>query len=171
MKEEIILKSAENEYKATFDHTDLSKVFLDEEPHDVKVLKEYEDNVFVMSVNNKVYTVKVNDEERGKIQLLTTGFGYEFEVKTSTSALLEQFVRQSGKGSAADNGVVAPMPGMVVKIDCAVGDSVAEGDKIIIVEAMKMENALAAPTTGTIKKINAEEGKAVDKGAVLIEIE
>lgn len=171
MKEEIILKSAENEYKATFDHTDLSKVFLDEEPHDVKVLKEYENNVFVLSVNNKVYTVKINDEEKGKIELLTTGFAYQFDVKTSTSALLEQFVRQSGKGSAADNGVVAPMPGMVVKIDCAVGDSVTEGDKIIIVEAMKMENALASPTTGTIKKINAEEGKAVDKGAVLIEIE
>ncbi len=171
MKEEIRLKSAENEYTATFDHTDLSKVFLDEEPHDVKILKEYDNEVFVISVNNKVYTVKVNDQERGKIELLTTGFIYEFEVKTSTSALLEKFVRQSGKGAAAANGVVAPMPGMVVKIDCAVGDTVTEGDKIVIVEAMKMENALAAPTSGTIKKINAEEGKAVDKGAILVEIE
>ncbi len=171
IQEEIKLVSGDKTYSAAFDHTDTSKVFLDEKLYEFKVLKEYNDNVSVISVNNKVFTVKINQDDRDSIEILTTGFGYNYEIKTSTSSLLEQFVRQSGKGKNKINGIVAPMPGMVVKVNCAVGDQILENDKLVIVEAMKMENALGSPLSGTVKKINAIEGKAVDKGTVLIEIE
>lgn len=171
MQEEIKLINGEREYSATFDHTDISKVFLNDKLFDFKVLKEYNDNVSVLSVNNKVFTVKINQDDKDSIEILTTGFGYNYDVKTATSSLLEKFVRQSGKGKNKINGIVAPMPGMVVKINCAVGDNILENDKLVIVEAMKMENALASPLSGIVKKINAEEGKAVDKGTLLIEIE
>ncbi len=171
IQEEIKLVSGDKTYSAAFDHTDTSKVFLDEKLYEFKVLKEYNDNVSVISVNNKVFTVKINQDDRDSIEILTTGFGYNYEIKTSTSSLLEQFVRQSGKGKNKVNGIVAPMPGMVVKVNCAVGDQILENDKLVIVEAMKMENALGSPLSGTVKKINAIEGKAVDKGTVLIEIE
>lgn len=169
--EEVRINSGNKSYTAAFDHTDFTKIFVDEKVYDIQILKEYSDDVYVLSVNNKVYTVKVSQKERDQIKILTTGFIYDFEIKTSTSALLEKYVRQSGSGKNKVNGIVAPMPGMVVKINCSVGDDITINDKLIIVEAMKMENALSSPLTGKVKKINTQEGKPVDKGAVLIEIE
>jgi len=61
----------------------------------------------------------------------------------------------------------APMPGMIVSYEKNVGDEVAEGDTVLILEAMKMENALAAPCSGTIKAINFSSGDSVAKGDVL----
>jgi oxaloacetate decarboxylase alpha subunit/pyruvate carboxylase subunit B len=61
----------------------------------------------------------------------------------------------------------APMPGMILNYQKNVGDSVNEGDTIVILEAMKMENALPAPTSGTIKAINFISGDSVVKGDVL----
>jgi pyruvate carboxylase subunit B len=59
------------------------------------------------------------------------------------------------------------MPGMIVKYDKKVGDTVNEGETVVILEAMKMENALAAPASGTVKAINYASGDSVAKGDVL----
>ncbi len=61
----------------------------------------------------------------------------------------------------------APMPGMIVNYEKQVGDAVNEGETVVILEAMKMENALAAPASGTIKAINYSSGDNVAKGDVL----
>jgi pyruvate carboxylase subunit B len=61
----------------------------------------------------------------------------------------------------------APMPGMIVNYEKQVGDSVNEGETVVVLEAMKMENALAAPASGTIKAINYGRGDNVAKGDVL----
>jgi pyruvate carboxylase subunit B len=63
--------------------------------------------------------------------------------------------------------LAAPMPGMIVKYDKKVGDAVNEGETVVILEAMKMENALAAPASGTVKAINYASGDSVAKGDVL----
>ena len=67
--------------------------------------------------------------------------------------------------------VKAPMPGMVLKIVKQVGDEVIQGDSILILEAMKMENDLRSHITGKIKSINVKEGMAVEKGFSLFTIE
>jgi oxaloacetate decarboxylase alpha subunit/pyruvate carboxylase subunit B len=59
------------------------------------------------------------------------------------------------------------MPGMIVKYEKNVGDAVNEGETVVILEAMKMENALAAPASGTVKAINFSSGDSVGKGDVL----
>ena len=59
------------------------------------------------------------------------------------------------------------MPGMIVKYDKKEGDTVSEGETVVILEAMKMENALAAPASGTIKAIKYASGDSVAKGDVL----
>jgi len=64
----------------------------------------------------------------------------------------------------------APMPGMIVSYAKQVGDSVDEGETVVVLEAMKMENALPSPTTGTIKAINYSSGDSVAKGDVLLVI-
>lgn len=63
--------------------------------------------------------------------------------------------------------LVAPMPGMIVKFEKQVGDTVAEGETVVILEAMKMENAIKAPAAGSIKAINFSSGDSVAKNDVL----
>jgi pyruvate carboxylase subunit B len=65
----------------------------------------------------------------------------------------------------------APMPGMIIRYEKAVGDAVSKGDKVVVLEAMKMENALPSPVDGTIKVINFNSGDSVAKDAVLCVIE
>ena len=63
--------------------------------------------------------------------------------------------------------LAAPMPGMIVNYEKNVGDTVNEGETVLILEAMKMENALPSPTSGTVKAINFSSGDSVAKGDVL----
>jgi oxaloacetate decarboxylase alpha subunit/pyruvate carboxylase subunit B len=63
--------------------------------------------------------------------------------------------------------VIAPMPGMIISYAKNVGDAIEEGDTVLILEAMKMENALPAPASGTIKAIKFASGDSVAKGDVL----
>ncbi len=74
------------------------------------------------------------------------------------------------KPAAADGDgkpLTAPMPGMIVRYVKNVGDTVSEGETVVILEAMKMENALPSPASGTIKAINFSAGDSVKKDAVL----
>jgi len=73
--------------------------------------------------------------------------------------------------SESGTPVAAPMPGMVIKYEKKVGDSVNEGETIVVIEAMKMENALPAPSSGVVKAVNFNSGDSVAKGDVLAVIE
>ncbi len=64
----------------------------------------------------------------------------------------------------------APMPGMIVSYEKKVGDTVQQGETVVVLEAMKMENALPAPASGTVKAINFESGKNVAKNDILLVI-
>ena len=75
-------------------------------------------------------------------------------------------------GGAGGGGVVKSlMPGSVVDVLVAEGDSVEAGGSLLILEAMKMQNEIAAPWTGVVKRVSVSSGDAVAKGAVLVEIE
>ena len=63
--------------------------------------------------------------------------------------------------------VTAPMPGMIVSYAKNVGDAISQGETVVVLEAMKMENALPAPASGTIKSVNFSSGDSVAKGDVL----
>ena len=77
------------------------------------------------------------------------------------------------KAAAPTTGVAieAPMPGMVVRYEVEEGAQVKEGDVILVLEAMKMENTITTPISGTVKKINFKPGDSVQKGDVLAIIE
>jgi oxaloacetate decarboxylase alpha subunit/pyruvate carboxylase subunit B len=63
--------------------------------------------------------------------------------------------------------LTAPMPGMIVKYEKKEGDSVSQGETVVVLEAMKMENALPSPASGTVKSVNFNSGDSVAKGDVL----
>jgi biotin carboxyl carrier protein len=67
--------------------------------------------------------------------------------------------------------ITAPIPGLIVSIKVKVGDLVKEGDVLLILEAMKMENEILAPEGGRIKKIHVKEKQSVKTRAPLITIE
>lgn len=66
--------------------------------------------------------------------------------------------------------VEAPMPGIIIRLEKNVGDRVEEGDVLLILEAMKMENSITSPTSGVVKEIKVKEGDNVSKGQVLVVI-
>jgi pyruvate carboxylase subunit B len=72
--------------------------------------------------------------------------------------------------AAGDTPLKAPMPGMIISYAVKVGDKVATGDLICVLEAMKMQNSLPAPATGTVKAINFEPGASVAKDATILVI-
>jgi biotin carboxyl carrier protein len=85
-----------------------------------------------------------------------------------------EFVQIEGRAGAARHGlaapeVTAPMPGKVLKILVAEGDSVAHGQPLVVIEAMKMETTLYAENAAMVKKIHFAAGAMVDHGAVMIE--
>lgn len=95
--------------------------------------------------------------------------------RVSAEALDERMrtIRDLTAQSAAALGpapLVAPMPGLVVRVNVAVGDVVAAGQGLIVVEAMKMENELRASAAGSVMAIHAIVGNAVEKGMVLVEL-
>ncbi len=67
--------------------------------------------------------------------------------------------------------VVAPMPGVILNIMVAVGQAVNEGDVLLILEAMKMENEVSAPSAGTVKEIAVCKGSNVNTGDIMVVIE
>lgn len=67
--------------------------------------------------------------------------------------------------------VAAPMPGLVLNVKVKVGERINEGDVLLILEAMKMENEITAPTSGSIKSINVAEGSTVNTGDIMVIIE
>jgi biotin carboxyl carrier protein len=77
----------------------------------------------------------------------------------------------ASSGPAGPRPIVAPMPGMVVRIDVEEGDVVTAGQGIVIVEAMKMENELTAQADARVTRVVVEEGQAVEKGQLLIDLE
>jgi biotin carboxyl carrier protein len=76
-----------------------------------------------------------------------------------------------GGGAQGPKPVRAPMPGLIVRIEVAVGDTVRPGQPVVAMEAMKMENELKAEAAGVVSRILVEPGKAVEKGTVLVEFE
>ncbi|MBW1988669.1 MAG: pyruvate carboxylase subunit B [Deltaproteobacteria bacterium] len=79
--------------------------------------------------------------------------------------------KPAAESPVSGHAVVAPMPGMIVSHEKQAGDSVAEGEPVVVLEAMKMQNALPSPVSGTVKEIRFNPGDNVKKGAVLAVIE
>jgi|TARA_R100000501_G_scaffold13151_3_gene24033 3-methylcrotonyl-CoA carboxylase alpha subunit len=81
---------------------------------------------------------------------------------------------RAGEGAAAgagDGAILSPMPGKVIAIDVAEGDSVTAGQRLLVLEAMKMEHSMTAPFDGTVAALNVTEGGQVQVDAVLVRIE
>lgn len=107
---------------------------------------------------NRKYTVSVNSNH------------YKVEIGTPLDALIDAMGLARGAITAI-NDIKAPMPGLILDVSVKPGDVVNEGDYLLVLEAMKMENALTAPRDGVVKAVSVNKGDTVDKGQLLIEME
>lgn len=78
--------------------------------------------------------------------------------------------RPPAAASRGEGGIAAPMPGLVLAIKAKEGDSVAAGQTLLVMEAMKMENAVTAPYAGTVAKIYVREGDSIAEGDLLVDV-
>lgn len=106
---------------------------------------------------------------RGSYSLDVDGFRYEVLTLDERTRAIRDLSAKSEEATGPAP-LKAPMPGLVVRIGVKVGDRVAAGQSLVVVEAMKMENELRAVTAGVVTAIRVIEGMAVEKGALLIEV-
>ena len=126
--------------------------------HVLKDNKPYKAEIVSADFISKKYTVKVNNNS------------YEVNISDALDELIKNMGIERGKTKVV-NAIKAPMPGLILEINVAVGQEVKENDPLLILEAMKMENSFLSPRDGVIKSIAVEKGNAVDKGQLLIEFE
>ena len=127
--------------------------------------------VRVVRIGSEVHRVVVQRRpDRGKYSLWVDGYRFDAEALDERT----RQIRDVSAASAAPTGpapIVAPMPGLVVRVRVAVGDRVEAGQGVVVMEAMKMENELRATAAGVVKSIEVEPGTAVEKGTLLVGLE
>ena len=110
------------------------------------------------------------------LRITVNGTSYDVQVEelstgtTSTPHPVQTAPAQSTATANTGEPVKAPMPGVVLDIKVSVGQAVKNGDCLIILEAMKMENEIFCPIDGTVESITATKGQNVNSGDVLITI-
>jgi biotin carboxyl carrier protein len=82
----------------------------------------------------------------------------------------QQAVKTTQPAVASAGDVAAPMPGTVLKVKVAAGETVKKGQVLLILEAMKMENEIVSPADGKVAALNVEAGKSVTAGEVMVTI-
>jgi biotin carboxyl carrier protein len=130
-------------------------------------------NIITVYVNEKPLAVQLpeNLPDEGPIKLLVDAKEYTVEV-TGRAIATKAKPKAAKKGPAGARGAVtAQMTGRVISVNVKPGDKVAEGQILLIVEAMKMENEIAAPLAGTVKDIAVAAGARVSEGDLLLQIE
>ena len=141
---------------------------------------------FKFTISGKPYEVEVQDIEGAIATVNVNGTEYKVEMEEQAAPVVAPVARPAAKPAAASSSsaapkpaaasggagykMAAPLPGTIMQIFVHQGDSVKKGDKLLMYEAMKMENNLLAEADGTITAINCRQGDNVLQGDVLIVI-
>ena len=125
----------------------------------------------ILSLGERVYRLQVRPGARkGEYTLWLDGHRFDLEaLDERTRAIRDLSATKSGPTGPAP--LVAPMPGMVVRVHVHEGDGVQTGQGLVVMEAMKMENELRAAGAGRVKRVLVSPGTAVEKGSLLLELE
>jgi len=106
----------------------------------------------------------------GRYEVNVDGVPVTVTVDNERTRLLRQYTTAAAQRSAVAL-VAAPMPALVVRVGVSAGDAVTQGQGLVVLEAMKMENEIRAPRSAVVKQVHVSAGKAVEKGEPLVTLE
>ena len=150
---------------------DASFVFTKKDIEDADIIRIAPDTYHIVRPVHAAKVVVTDILPGGKTMTVETG-GETFTVEIKDE--LDLSLEKMGYGAGTDRqlqDIKAPMPGLVLDIAVSEGQEVQAGDKIVILEAMKMENSILVQGNARIKKVSVKPGQAVEKGQVLVELE
>ena len=125
----------------------------------------------MLTIGEEVHRVQLRQgETRGRYTLWIDGFRFDVEALDERTRAIRELSAATAKPTGPAP-LVAPMPGMIVRVNVREGEQVPGGQGLVVMEAMKMENELRAATAATVKRVLVGPGTAVEKGALLLEME
>jgi glutaconyl-CoA/methylmalonyl-CoA decarboxylase subunit gamma len=136
---------------------------------EIKILDD-EDGFTYILYNNKKYLAEITEKTQNKYNVLINGVSYIFTVETPISYKRKKYIEKT-KAKSKTEILEAPMPGKIVDILTEVGSHVKEGEALLILEAMKMQNEITSPVSGKVVHISVHKEDIVNKYDLLVEIE
>ena len=112
----------------------------------------------------------VIEKNQNKYTVMVNGVWHSFSVETPISLKRKRFLEQQDDSSSVVL-IEAPMPGKIINILVEAGGEVKEGEPIIILEAMKMQNEILSHVTGVVQSVGVKKGDSVMKDDLMIEIQ
>ena len=137
---------------------------------DFDVVKLEESKYHILNNNKAVIAEQINKDFNSKQYTISVNSN-TYQVKNNNP--LDQLIKELGfslGNTKKLNDIKAPMPGIIIGIEVKEGDKIKEGDTLLILEAMKMENAITCPKDAIIKSVKVKTGDTVEKGKLLIEL-
>ncbi len=119
----------------------------------------------LLNVNGKTYNIVINNNSASSCLVYLNGRLYDVEKRSAAQILARQ------KEKVKKKDIKTSMPGKIIKVIAKKGDKVKEGQPILVLEAMKMQNEIKSPQSGTIVLINPKDGDSVEAGALLFSVE
>jgi len=145
------------------------KVKVKGKKHDIKIVEDDKGFSYIV-FQNKKFHVEILEKNQNKYIVMINGVWYSFSVETPISYKRRKTLNKNGFASKVEN-VMAPMPGKILDIMVEENSEIKEGEPIVILEAMKMQNEIVSNVNGMIRKINIKQNDSVIKDEVMIEIE
>ncbi len=133
-------------------------------------LREESDGFSYIVWKNKKFMLDVIEKNQNRYTVMVNGVWHSFTVETPISFKRRKYLEKSVEPSSMVS-VEAPMPGKIVDILVEEGSEVKEGEPIIILEAMKMQNEISSHTSGVIQSISVKKNDSVMKDDLLIHIQ
>ena len=146
-------------------------IALDDESVDAHIDHVGGSPVQLLTIGNAVHRIVVRrGEVRGQYTLSIDGHRLAVEALDERAHAIRALSRAGARPSGPAH-LVAPMPGLIVRVNVKERDQVRAGQGLVVIEAMKMENELRAGAAGVVRRVLIAPGSAVEKGAVLLELE
>lgn len=129
-----------------------------------------DDGINFIEFNGKKYQIELESKHQNYYEILINGKCYTYSVETPFSMERKKML-ENKEGESSTDEVISPMPGKIIEIFVEEGSEVHEGDSLLILEAMKMQNEILSSCSGVVKKVNIKKDQNVMKDELMIEIE